>query len=233
MSSVTGTSSSQTPAVSKSYGTKDVVKDYCIKNSTPLHPVQKKLFDETLKHKWGRMMGAPEVISMNALLIRSLLAKKVIDVGVFTGASTLAAALALPEDGKVVACDVSKEFTDIARGFWAEAGVENKINLVLAPATQTLQALVDQGEAGTFDFAFIDADKTGYDSYYELCLRLMRKGGIVAIDNTLWSGRVLDEEDNTTDTIALKQLNNKLAKDDRVMVVQVNVGDGYTMATKL
>ena len=179
------------------------------------------------------MMGAPEVISTNALLIHSLRAKKVIDVGVFTGASSLAAALALPEDGKVVACDVSKEFTNIARGFWAEAGVEDKIDLVLAPATQTLQALVDKGEAGSFDFAFIDADKQGYDSYFELCLTLMRKGGIITLDNTLWSGRVLSEEDNSVDTTALKKLNDKLAKDERVKVVQINIGDGYTMATKL
>ena len=156
------------------------------------------------------MMGAPEVISLNALLMRSLAAKKVIDVGVFTGASSLAAALALPEgrhrsdlrlhtgydvyillDGVVVACDVNEDFTNIAKKFWSEAGVSHKIRLKIAPATDTLTALVSAGEKDTFDFAFIDADKEGYDSYYELCLLLMRKGGIIAFDNTLWDGKVV------------------------------------------
>ena len=118
------------------------------------------------------MMGAPEVVSTNALLIRSLRAKKVLDVGVFTGASALAAALALPEDGKVVACDVSDEWADLARGYWREAGVEDKVELVVAPAADTLAGLLERtGEEGTYDFAFVDADHTGYNTYYELCLR--------------------------------------------------------------
>jgi len=217
--------------VSKSYYDTDPVKDYCIQHSTPLHPVQKKLIEETLQHSRSRMMGAPEAISLNALLIKSLAAKKVIDVGVFTGASSLAAALALPEDGVVVACDINEDFTNIAKKFWSEAGVSHKIRLEIAPATETLSALVSTGEQ--FDFAFIDADKGGYDSYYELCLLLMRKGGIIAFDNTLWDGKVVSDEDQSVDTVALRKLNEKIAKDSRVMAVQMNVGDGVTLCTKL
>lgn len=220
-------------SVAKSYRTNDPVKDYCIKHSSPLHPVQLRLLEETLSHSRSRMMGAPEVVSMNALLINSLRAKKVLDVGVFTGMSSLAAALALPADGLVVACDVSDEFTRIASRFWAEAGVQDKVRLVLAPASQTMGDLVEKGEGGTFDFAFIDADKGGYDSYYELCLTLLRQGGIIAIDNTLWSGRVIGDEDQSQDTLALRKLNAKIAADGRVRAVMMNIGDGYTLVTKL
>jgi len=198
-----------------------------------MHPVQLKLVEETLQHARSRMMGAPEVVNVNALLIRSLLAKKVIDVGVFTGASSLAAALALPEDGVVVACDVSEDFTKIAQKYWKEAGVEHKVKLKIAPAADTLNSLLDSGEENTFDFAFIDADKTGYDTYFELCLRLLRQGGIIAFDNTLWDGRVLDDAEQSEDTVALKKLNEKLSKDSRVQTVIMNIGDGYTLVTKL
>ena len=134
----------------------------------------------------------------------------------------------------MVACDVSEDFTNIARKFWAEAGVAHKVKLTIAPATETLQHLLDVGEADTFDFAFIDADKSNYDNYYELCLQLMRKGGIIALDNTLWRGLVLPtSSDHTPDTLALRALNHKLAADSRVVTVQMNVGDGYTLVTKL
>jgi len=209
------------------------VEEYCIQHSTPLHPVQRKLIEETLKHPKGRMMGAPEIVNMNGLLIRSLQGKKVIDIGVFTGASSLAAALALPEDGLVVACDVNEEFTNIAKSFWKEAGVMDKIKLNIAPAAQTLKELVRAGEENTFDFAFIDADKSGYGEYYELCLALMRKGGVLAFDNTLWGGRVVGTEDQSPDTVALRELNDKIANDKRVVAVQMNIGDGYTLATKI
>merc|ERR1712029_826668 len=149
-------------------------------------------------------MGAPEVISLHGLLIKSLAARKVIDVGVFTGASSLAAALALPDDGIVIGCDVSEDFTSYAKKYWTEAGVEKKIKLEIAPAAETLKKLVDNGEENTFDFAFIDADKSGYDTYFELCLRLLRQGGIIAFDNTLWDGRVLDDAEQSEDTVALK-----------------------------
>jgi len=218
--------------VLKSYNYTDPVKNYCLKNSTPLHPVQQKLMDETLKMRQGRMLGAPEIIGLNGLFIKTMGAKKVLDIGVFTGASALAAALALPQDGKVLACDVSKEFTDKAQVYWAEAGVSDKIELVLAPAVDTLQQRLEvAGEAASFDFAFIDADKGNYYNYFELCLKLLRKGGMIAFDNTLWSGKVLDPSVTDADTMALKELNSKLASDSRVTVVQMNVGDGLTLVT--
>jgi len=220
-------------AVKKSYELLDPVKEYCIKHSTPLHPVQIKLLEETLKHPRSGMLGAPEIISLNGLLIRSLGGKKVLDIGVFTGASSLAAALALPQDGVVIACDISEEYTNIGKTFWAEAGVADKIKLKIAPAAETLKELINSGEGGTFDFAFIDADKTGYAEYFELCLTLMRKGGIIAFDNTLWGGSVVGEEDMSPDTVALRELNEKIASDGRVVAVQMSIGDGYTLVTKL
>jgi len=223
--------------VFKSYDQEDPVKNYCLANSSPQHPVQLKLIEETMKHSRYKMLGAPEVINMNALLIKSLGGKKVIDVGVFTGASSLGAALALPEDGVVVACDVSEEFTAIGRPFWREAGVEHKIKLTIAPAADTLAKLVAAGEENTFDFAFIDADKPGYDTYFELCLKLMRKGGIIAFDNTLQGGKVVSEDtpdDNWREgVLAIRRLNEKLGRDSRVTTVMMNIGDGYTLATKL
>jgi len=219
------------------------VKDYCLAHSTSQHPVQHKLIKETLEHPRKMMMGDPTTINMNSLLIKSLGAKKVIDVGVFTGASSLAAALALPEDGLVVACDTSEEFTNMARKFWKEAGVDHKVKLVLAPAAETLSNLVDEGQAGTFDFAFIDADKMGYDTYVELCYKLLRVGGIIAVDNTLWGGKVVSNwlneqagkklEYSDESTKFMMNINDKLAKDPRMRVVQLNIGDGYTLATKL
>jgi len=220
-------------SVKKSYQEVDPVKEYCIKHSTPLHPVQIKLMEHTLQHPRARMLGAPEVISLNGLLIKSLGAKKVLDIGVFTGASSLAAALALPDDGLVVACDVNEEFTAIGKKFWAEAGVANKVQLRIAPANQTLKELLENGEEGTFDFGFIDADKTGYDEYFELGLKLLRKGGILAFDNTLWGGSVLTDHDQSEDTVAIRKLNAKMASDKRVVTVQMNIGDGYTLVTKL
>jgi len=220
--------------VAKSYyAGADPIKQYCLQHSTPMHPVQMKLLDETLKHPKFRMMGAPEVINLNALLIKSMGAKKVIDVGVFTGASSLAAALALPDDGIVIGCDVSEDFTSYAKKYWTEAGVEKKIKLEIAPAAETLKKLVDNGEENTFDFAFIDADKSGYDTYFELCLKLMRKGGIIAFDNTLRDGKVLDEKYTGVDLVAIRKLNEKLGKDPRVNTSLLNIGDGYTLVTKL
>lgn len=224
--------------VSKSYyteGSGNVVLKYCLNHTTPLHPVQNKLISETLVHPRSGMMGAPEVVCLNAALIKMSGAKKVLDIGVYTGASSLAAALALPSDGVVIACDVSEEFTNIARKYWLEAGVDHKVKLVIDQATNTLDKLIANGEENTFDFAFIDADKTGYDSYYERCLKLLKPGGVIAIDNTLWHGQVLPEANaNDVDTVALKTLNDKIARDSgRVFAVQMNIGDGYTLAVKL
>merc|ERR1712004_567410 len=199
--------------IQKSYTTQDPVLAYCNNSSSPLHPVQQKLIEETVQHNRGRMMAAAESINLNALLIRSLNAKKVLDIGVFTGASSLAAALALPDDGIVVGCDVSEDFTARAQKYWQEAGVENKVQLKIAPATETLQKLVDNN--------------------YELSLTLLRKGGIIAIDNVLWRGLVITDEDQSADTAALRKLNKKLAEDPRVKTVMINIGDGCTLVTKL
>ena len=221
--------------VTKSYENEDAVKSYCVKHSTPISEVQKKLIEFTLKMPRGQMLGAPEVISLNSALIMALKAKKVLDIGVFTGASSLGAAMTLPEDGKVLACDVSQEYTDLGKPFWKEAGVEHKIDLRIAPAQETLKSLIEAGEAGTYDFAFIDADKEGYDAYYELCLQLIRPGGIIAFDNTLRGGKMLlpDEKLNRME-MSTKILNRKLAADvDRSFVVQLNIADGYTICVKL
>jgi caffeoyl-CoA O-methyltransferase len=153
-------------------------------------------------------------------------------VGVFTGYSSLAVALALPADGKIVACDVSEEWTSIGKRFWKKAGVSEKIDLRIAPAADTLQQLLDQGLAGTYDFAFIDADKTGYDSYYELCLQLLRPGGLILFDNTLWSGKVVDENSEDEDVKAIRALNAKLHRDERIDLCLLPLSDGVTMVRK-
>merc|ERR1712038_1418459 len=224
--------SGQVGKVFKSYQEEDPVKNYCLANSTPRHPVQLKLMQETMKLERSRMLGAPEVLALNSLLVQSLGAKKVLDIGVFTGASSLAAALALPKDGMVVACDVSDTHSQLARRHWTEAGVSDLIKLEVAPATQTLGNLVAAGQENTFDFAFIDADEEGYDDYFELCLKLVRKGGIIAFDNTLLGGSVVNEESSRPGVGAVRKLNEKIAGDSRVRAVMMNIGDGYTLVTK-
>jgi predicted O-methyltransferase YrrM len=164
--------------------------------------------------------------------VRLLGARRALEVGTFTGYSALAIAAALPPDGTLVCCDVSREWTDMGRRYWSEAGVAARIDLRLAPAADTLRALASTA-AGTFDFAFIDADKAGYDLYYELSLRLLRQGGLVAIDNTLWSGWVADAARDDADTAALRRLNGKIHDDARVEAVLLSIGDGLTLARKL
>ncbi|MFN5753045.1 MAG: class I SAM-dependent methyltransferase, partial [Pseudanabaena sp.] len=151
----------------------------------------------------------------------------------FTGYSSLSVALALPEDGKVIACDVSEEYTSIARRYWEKAEVAHKIDLYIAPAIQTLDRILAEGQANTFDFAFIDADKENYDGYYERSLQLVRKGGLIAIDNVLWSGRVIDPEFQDADTLAIHALNEKLHQDQRISLSLLPVSDGLTLALKL
>ena len=153
-------------------------------------------------------------------------------MGVFTGYSSLSVALALPADGRIVACDVSEEWTAIARRHWEKAGVAGKIDLRLAPALRTLDALLAEGGAGRYDFAFIDADKTNYMGYYERCLALLRVGGLIAVDNTLWSGAVIDPADRDADTVAIRALNDALAKDERIELAMLTVGDGLTLALR-
>jgi caffeoyl-CoA O-methyltransferase len=167
-----------------------------------------------------------------ALLVELLAARRTLEVGVFTGYSALVVALALPADGRVTACDVNPEWTAIARRYWRQAGVADKIDLELGPALETLDGLLAGGAGGAYDFAFIDADKEGYDAYYERALELVRPGGLIAIDNALWSGRVADQEDDDADTVAIRALNAKLHGDDRVSLSLVPVGDGLMLARR-
>jgi caffeoyl-CoA O-methyltransferase len=180
----------------------------------------------------AQMQISPDQAQFMQLLVKLIQAKKTLEVGVFTGYSSLWVALGLPDDGQIIACDVSEEYTSIARPFWKEAGVEPKIDLRLRPALETLDELLAGGQAGTFDFAFIDADKTNYDNYYERSLKLLRTQGLIAIDNTIWSGRVADPNENDSDTVALRKLNQKLHSDDRVTLSMLTIGDGLTLAMK-
>ena len=191
-----------------------------------------QLRQETAQHSMSQMQIAPEQGQFMALLVQLLGAKKTLEVGVFTGYSSLVVALALPPDGKVVACDVSEEYTSIARRYWQQAGVADKIDLHIAPALETLDQLLAAGQAGTFDFAFIDADKSNYDGYYERSLQLVRSGGLVAIDNVLWYGKVADPQVQDKSTNSIRAFNQKLHQDSRVSLSMVPIGDGLTLARK-
>ncbi len=196
------------------------------------HPALKELRTETEKLPSSMMQICPEQGALMGNLIRLIAAKKTIEVGTYTGYSTMAVALALPEDGEVVACDVSEEWTSVAKKAWEKAGIANKIDLQLAPASNTLDALLAEGKEGSFDFAFIDADKTNYQIYYELCLKLIRQGGVIVIDNVLWGGAVTDSNRNDADTEAIRELNQFIATDERVSISMIPVGDGLTVAVK-
>jgi predicted O-methyltransferase YrrM len=192
----------------------------------------RKLREATIETPQANLQIAPEQGQLMALLLRLMGARRTLEIGVFTGYSALAAAAALPPDGRVVACDINEHWTRIARAYWQEAGVAHKIDLELGPAAKTLQRLCDDGQEGRFDFAFVDADKSQYDTYYELCLRLVREGGLIAFDNTLWGGAVADPADEEADTQALRRLNAKLHEDSRIDLSVVPIGDGLTLALK-
>ena len=192
----------------------------------------RRLREETAKRPNAIMQISPEQGQFMSLLVQLTGARRTLEVGVFTGYSSTAVALALPEDGRIVACDVSQDFTSMARRYWREAGVEHKIDLRLAPAAETLDQLLAEGQANTFDFAFIDADKENYDLYYERALKLVRPGGLIVIDNVLWHGKVLDSSIQDADTRAIRALNEKLHRDERVWLSMIPVGDGMTLARK-
>jgi caffeoyl-CoA O-methyltransferase len=210
----------------------DEIHRYLIAHSVREPEVLARLRAATASLPQAQMQIGPEQGQLMALLARLVGAKRCIEIGVFTGYSSLAVALALPQDGRILACDVSEEWTAIARRFWREAGVDHKIELKLQPATRTLEQLLAAGEAGRYDFAFIDADKPAYDTYYELLLQLLRPGGLIALDNTLWSGHVADPNDRDPNTIALRTLNDKLHRDARIDLSLLPVGDGLTLARK-
>lgn len=210
----------------------DELYDYLLSVSLREHDLLRRLREETAEHPMVTMQIAPEQGQFMAMLVRLTRARKTLEVGVFTGYSALAVALALPADGRVVACDISEEYTSVARRYWAEAGVAHMIDLHIAPAADTLAVLQSEGNAGTFDFAFIDADKTGYDSYYEHTLQLLRPGGLILFDNVLRDGRVVGPERDDADTLAIVALNEKLHRDERIDLSLVPIGDGLTMARK-
>lgn len=209
------------------------VLDYLTRVGVREDRVLKKCREETAEMDNAMMQISPEQGGFLQMLIRLMRAHRCIEVGVFTGYSSLAVALAMGGDGHVTALDVSEEYTAKAREYWKEAGVDEMIDLKIAPAAESLEALIDDGAAGAYDFAFIDADKTGYDTYYEACLELLRPGGLIAIDNVLWSGRVADDAADDENTKALKALNEKVHEDERVVMTLVPIGDGLMLAQKL
>ena len=191
-----------------------------------------ELRKETAVHPQARMQISPEQGQFMALLVQLMGAKKTLEIGVFTGYSSLAVAAALPEDGRIVACDVNEAFCAIARKYWQKANLAHKIDLRIAPALDTLDRLIALGETNTFDFAFIDADKSNYDNYYERSLQLVRPGGLIAIDNTLWYGRVADVEVQDNRTKRIRALNRKVRDDKRVTMSLLSIGDGLLLAIK-
>jgi O-methyltransferase len=211
------------PSKVERYVTQDISRETAI---------QKRLREETSRMAHGGMQIGADQGALLALLVRSIGAERAIEIGTFTGYSALAVALALPEDGKLVCCDVSEEWTGIARRYWREAGVSERIDLRLAPALTTLAALKTEYGAGSFDFAFIDADKPAYDAYYEACLELVRRGGLMAMDNMLWSGEVANRRARNADAVALRALNAKIRDDARVDCCLLTVGDGVMVARK-
>lgn len=206
---------------------------YLLDHSLREPPILARLRAETETMALARMQIGPEQGQFMALLVELIGARRTLEVGTFTGYSALAVALALPADGHVIACDISEEFTAVGRRYWAEAGVAGKIDLRLGPAVETLDALLnEEGAAGGFDFAFIDADKINYGHYYERCLSLLRPGGLIAVDNVLWSGLVADPSNNDDDTRAIRAMNEKMHGDTRVNISLVPIGDGLMLARK-
>ena len=210
----------------------DDLYDYLLQVSLREPPLLACLREATKAVPFAAMQISPEQGQFMRLLVELIGARRTLEVGTYTGYSALSVALSLPPDGQVVACDISDEYTAVGRPYWAEAGVAEKIDLRLGPAAETLDALIAEGGAGRFDFAFIDADKTNYLKYYEQALVLVRQGGLIAIDNVLWNGAVVDLADESDDTLAIRALNAKLADDARVSLSLVPIGDGLTLACK-
>eukprot|EP01132_Coremiostelium_polycephalum_P009612 gene9612-11779_t len=207
---------------------------YLLDRTCKFHDAQLELIKYTQKnHPRAIMMSSPDENQLFTFLLKLIGAKKVLDIGVYTGLSCLTLALGIPEDGKVIACDVSTEFTDIGKPYWKKAGVDHKIDLKIQPALKTLAELVDNGEGETFDFIFIDADKPTFVEYYEWAMKLVRKGGIIAIDNTLFHGTVVDSSVQSSDTVAVRKLNEIVSNDKRVVQTMLPIADGVSLVTKL
>lgn len=210
----------------------ETIEEYLHQHSLREPAVLADLREETAKLSAGGMQISPEQGQFMALLVRLIGARRCLEVGVFTGYSSTTVALALPDDGQLTACDVSEEWTDIARRYWQQADVADKIELKLGPALETLDALITDGQSDQFDFAFIDADKSSYADYYERALTLLRPGGLMAIDNTLWSGNVADLEAADDTTLYIQAFNDHLHQDERIDLSLLPIGDGLTLARK-
>jgi predicted O-methyltransferase YrrM len=210
----------------------DTLYRYILDHSHRDDPVMKELRQETANLPQAMMQIGADQGQFMALLAKLVGAKQCLEIGVFTGYSSLAVARALPKDGRIIACDVSEEWTAIARKYWKKAGVEDKIDLRIGPALGTLDTLISLRQTNRFDMAFIDADKTSYLAYYERCMELVRPGGLIVVDNTLWSGDVADPANQKPDTVALRAFNDALHKDERIDLALLPVGDGVTLARK-
>ncbi len=217
----------------QSIGLSGPLYQYLLANSVREPEILAKLRAETAAYPLANMQISPEQGQLMGLLVQLIGAKKCLEVGVFTGYSSLVVALNLPDDGRIIACDVSNEFTSVARRYWQEAGINHKISLDIAPALETLDRLIADGESDTFDFAFIDADKNNYGAYYNRCFQLVRQGGLILVDNVLWYGRVADPAmDSDKRTQAIKDINQQIYHDDRVQISLIPIGDGLTIARK-
>ena len=213
-------------------GMTEDLRAYLIGSSVRESALLARLREETASLPAGGMQISPEQGQLMRLLVELTGAKRCLEVGTFTGYSALCVAMALPADGTLICCDVNAEWTGIGRRYWQEAGLDHKIDLRIAPATETLEALIADGQAGSFDFAFIDADKGNYDRYYEAALTLLRPGGLIGVDNVLWGGSVINAAKQDEDTVAIRALNAKIARDERVTPAMIPIGDGLTLARK-
>ncbi len=210
----------------------DRIYDYLCEVAIDESELLFQLRQETAKLEYAVMQISPEQGQFMSLLVKLIGAKRAIEVGTFTGYSSICVASAMPDDGELICCDISPQWTDIAEKYWARAKLENKINLFTQPAEQTLQTLIDDGQQSSFDFIFIDADKQNYIQYYEMALTLLRKGGLIAVDNTLWSGAVADPENDEPGTRAIRRFNQMVKEDTRVSKSLLPVGDGLTLILK-
>ncbi len=210
----------------------DDLYEYLLSVSLRDHPLQKKLREATDRLEWGIMQISADQAQFMSLLLKLINAKRVIEIGTFTGYSALVMAQAIPDDGQLIACDTSEEWTSIANDYWQQAGVDTKIELRLAPALETLKSLTEEGKQNSFDAAFIDADKQNMLNYYEYCLELVKPGGLIMLDNVLWGGSVVDPDIKDDDTNAIRATNQFLYQDDRVDISLVPIGDGLTLARK-
>ena len=206
--------------------------DYILDTSLRDTPLLKQLRQETAEMPSGVMQISPDQGQFMALLVRLTEARRIIEVGTFTGYSSTVMAQALPDDGILIACDVSEDYAKVARRYWKKAGVADRIELRLGPAAETLEKMLTAGEAGSYDMAFIDADKVNYRTYYERCLELVRAGGLIMIDNVLWAGRPAKPEEDDEDTVAIRELNAAIRDDERVDMSLLSIGDGLTLARK-